>query len=279
MDGNFAAEHIARPVSRVIMPKWTAAGPHPAVGVFCPPRLAGINVVLSAYRQRDAISCWHDDAGRPNLDINLVNLPLRERLYFFMAVLVPIRLPQLLFELAVRHAKPALRDRRVRIKRPPKYDFPEVRREDTNDEKQIGTLRRGRDPQFRGNGSCYLRLSAKRRRQKSNAIAKAVICGFRGYLWGDLGRQRLRGWIKIELCPFRTRQRPRRFMTLDEFFTGMPDLQLDLGLFSPAGIFAFEKMTEEPLLQINTIVGVELAPMFQTVDLEPLVLAGSAHKA
>src|SRR6201999_2379255 len=110
VDRDFAAEHVARPVSRVVMSKWADPGPHPTVGVFRTAGLAGINVVFSAYRQRDAISRRHDNAGRPDFDIDLVDLSRRERLYLVMAVIRAVRQRQHLVELAVRHAKPTLRN-------------------------------------------------------------------------------------------------------------------------------------------------------------------------
>jgi hypothetical protein len=128
------------------MSKWAYAGPHPPMGVFCPAGLTRINIVFSAYRQRDAISRWHDNAGRPDLDIDLVDLPRFERLDLVMGMVRPVRLSQLLIELAMRHAKPSLRDRRMRIQGAPEHDLPEVRAEYANDEKQIGVLRRGRYP-------------------------------------------------------------------------------------------------------------------------------------
>jgi len=74
VDRNLAAEHIARPVSRVVMPKWTDPGPDSTVSVFGTAGIAWINVVLAADRQRDAISRRHDNATRPDFDIDLIDL-------------------------------------------------------------------------------------------------------------------------------------------------------------------------------------------------------------
>src|SRR3984957_10729827 len=59
----------------------------------------------------------------------------------------------------------------------------------------------------------------------------------------------------------------------------MPDLQLYFGLLVPSGIFPLQKMAEEPLLQVDTVVGVKLTTVFQPVDFEPLVLARRTHKS
>src|SRR6201999_3977212 len=86
VNGHLAAEHIARPISRIIVPEWTNSGPYPAVGIFRTAGLAGVNIVFAADRQRDAISGRYDDAGRPDLDIDLVDLPRLERLHLVMGV-------------------------------------------------------------------------------------------------------------------------------------------------------------------------------------------------
>ena len=76
----------------------------------------------------DPIARRHHDAGRPDLDVQLVHLAGRERLPLVVGVIRPVGQRQLRVELAVRGAQPALRDRRVRIERALEGDLLHVRR-------------------------------------------------------------------------------------------------------------------------------------------------------
>src|SRR5262245_15173873 len=76
---------------------------------------AGINVVLSADSEADAIAGRHHDRGRPDLDVELDDLALLERLLLVVGVIGPPGRRELLVELAMRRTQPPLRDRRVRI--------------------------------------------------------------------------------------------------------------------------------------------------------------------
>ena len=59
----------------------------------------------------------------------------------------------------------------------------------------------------------------------------------------------------------------------------MADIKQHLGLLLPAGVFPFQEMTKEPLLQIKAVIGIELGPMLATMHLEPFVLARRIHKS
>ncbi len=91
MQGRLAAEDVQRPVARVVMQERPVAGElvlhvrEPAAGS------AGIDIVTAAYGQRDAMALRHHDAGRNDLDIELVNLSGFERLLFVMRVIGPER--------------------------------------------------------------------------------------------------------------------------------------------------------------------------------------------
>ncbi len=86
------------------------------------------------------------------------------------------------------------------------------------------------------------------------------------------------GW-RIELGPLRARQRPFVLVALDEFLARMTDLEQHLRLLAPAGILALEEMTEEPLLQVDPVVRVEMRPVLDAVHFEPFLLGGGAHEA
>ncbi len=59
----------------------------------------------------------------------------------------------------------------------------------------------------------------------------------------------------------------------------MPDLKLHRGLPIPAIVDPLEKIVEEAQLQFAAIVGVEVSPMLQPMDLQPLLLRGRLRKA
>src|SRR5262249_57118129 len=87
------------------------------------PRTA-VLIVLAANGQRDPVTGWHHDRGRPDFDVELDHFALLERLLLVVGVIGTIRQRQLLVEFAVRGAQPPLRDRRVRIDRTLEYRFP-----------------------------------------------------------------------------------------------------------------------------------------------------------
>ncbi len=59
----------------------------------------------------------------------------------------------------------------------------------------------------------------------------------------------------------------------------MAHLQQHGGLPVPAGVLALQVMAEEPLLQPHPIIRVELGPVLDPVQLEPLLARGRAHEA
>src|SRR5882672_2009114 len=74
MQRDVAAEDPGRPVAEVVVDEGPAAAHRVLhIGERC--RLAAVVVVLAAYRQRDAPALGHDDAGRPDLDVELDNFP------------------------------------------------------------------------------------------------------------------------------------------------------------------------------------------------------------
>ena len=50
------------------------------------------------------------------------------------------------------------------------------------------------------------------------------------------------------------------------------------GLAVPAVVLALEEVVEEPVLQTDAVVGVELGPVLEAVDLEPLLFGGRLHE-
>ena len=126
MQARVAAEDVRRPVARIIVQERPAAGE--LVLEIRQPSAArpGIFVVLAADGERDAIARRHHDRGRPDLDIELDHLAGLERLLLVVGVIGPVGRRELLVELAVRGAQPALADRRMRIDGALEDDFLEV---------------------------------------------------------------------------------------------------------------------------------------------------------
>jgi hypothetical protein len=59
----------------------------------------------------------------------------------------------------------------------------------------------------------------------------------------------------------------------------VPDVELHGRLLVPAGVLAGEEVSEEPLLQRDAVVGLELGEVLKAVDFQPLVFRGDAGVA
>src|SRR5882672_9716753 len=75
-----SAKQRLRPVGGVVVDERPAAA-HRILHVRERRRLAAVLIVPAAYRQRDAVARRHHDAGRPDLDVELVDLSGDERLF------------------------------------------------------------------------------------------------------------------------------------------------------------------------------------------------------
>ena len=64
-------------------------------------RATWVLVIPAAHRERDAVASGHHDAGRPDLDVELVHLAGRERLRLVVRVVRAVRQRQLRIELPV----------------------------------------------------------------------------------------------------------------------------------------------------------------------------------
>jgi hypothetical protein len=84
---------------------------------------AFVLVIPAADGDRERKAGGHDNAGRPDLDVELDGLARGERLDFVVRVVRAIGEAQLDIELAVRCAKPSLSDWRVRVERALEHDF------------------------------------------------------------------------------------------------------------------------------------------------------------
>src|SRR5436190_6512131 len=85
--------------------------------------------------------------------------------------------------------------------------------------------------------------------------------------------------MDVELGPLRARERPFILVPLNELLAWMAHLQQHLGLLAPAGVFPFEEMAEELLLQAEPVVRIEMRPVLDAMHLEPFLFGGCAHKA
>jgi hypothetical protein len=85
--------------------------------------------------------------------------------------------------------------------------------------------------------------------------------------------------VEVQLGPAGLRDRPARGGAFSECPVHAADPESDWRLAVPAGFLAFEEVAEEPLLEADAVVGVQLDPVLQAVHLEPLLLAGHAQVA
>src|SRR3954469_1167649 len=104
MQAGDAAEDRRRPVARIVVQEWPAAGELVLEVRQLAAARARIDVVLAADRKPDAMALRHHDRGRPDLDVELDHLALLERLLLIVGVVWAIGLGELLVELAVRGA-------------------------------------------------------------------------------------------------------------------------------------------------------------------------------
>jgi hypothetical protein len=73
--------------------------------------------------------------------------------------------------------------------------------------------------------------------------------------------------------PLRAGERPFVLRALRELLAGAADVEQHRRLPVPAGVLALEEMSEEALLQADTVIGVEMREMGVAVHLQPLLLA------
>src|SRR5882672_2786066 len=85
-----AAENRRRPVARIVVGEGTDAGPHLAQRFHAGAGLARKHIVGAAYRQRDPIALRQHDAGRPNFDVDFVDLTGLKLLLFVVGVIGPV---------------------------------------------------------------------------------------------------------------------------------------------------------------------------------------------
>ena len=78
------------------------------------------------------------------------------------------------------------------------------------------------------------------------------------------------GRLQIELGPLRARNRPFIFEALDELID-MANLKLHLRALVPAIALALEEVGEKLFLNRDSVVGVEMRPVFQAMSFEPLI--------
>ena len=107
----------------------------------------------------------------------------------------------------MRRPEPALGDRRVRVERPLEYHLAQVRREQANDNEQIGIGRFGGDEQLCRERTGDFDLLRFRRKQKGHPLAEAGIA-VQGVRVRLLGPKREVAAIEKQLAPFGSGKRP-----------------------------------------------------------------------
>src|SRR5512139_3374160 len=95
---NIPAEHRRRSIAWVVMRKDRAAGPHFAQRLQPGAGFARKDLVGAADGQREPIALREHDAGRPYLDVDLVDLARRELLLLVMRVIRSVGQSKLLVE-------------------------------------------------------------------------------------------------------------------------------------------------------------------------------------
>src|SRR5262245_29945904 len=99
---HIAAEDCRRTIARIVVGEGTDASPHLAQRLQARAGLAWKDVVGAAHGERQAVALRQHNAGRPDLDIDLIDLARCELLLLVMGVIGAIRQGELRIQLAVR---------------------------------------------------------------------------------------------------------------------------------------------------------------------------------
>ncbi len=135
MTGNHRQEHVGWPVAPGVNRHLSAENgrrPVPGLGVQerptpckfvlhvrqLPPAPSGIDIILAPNGKGNSIARMNDNAGRPDLDVELVDLPRGQGLFLIVRVIRTVRGADLRVELAVRCPESPLSDGCMRIDRP-----------------------------------------------------------------------------------------------------------------------------------------------------------------
>ena len=238
-------------------------------------RVTVVLVILAADAERDAVAPGHHDAGRPDLDVELVHLARDQQLLFAMRVIRPAGQRARRIELAVGGTQPALCDGRVRIERPLEHHFLAGRIEHAQHGEDVRIHGRGRHEQLERDRTGDLGSLLECTSRKGSAFAHGLV-GVRRVRNRRLVRQAHAARVEVEAGPPGTRERPFTLGTLDERLARMPHLQQHRGLPVPAVVGALEEMVEEALLQTDAVVGIERRPVRAAVHFQPLLLRSGA---
>src|SRR5262249_20221417 len=111
----------------------------------------------------------------------------------------------------------------------------------------------------------------ERPQAEGNALAHRLVVDARSGP-GRLTHQAAVVCVEIKFNPLCAGERPFMLMTLNEFLFRVTDKELHPRLFAPASILSFQKNAEEPLLQPDTIIRIELQPVGAAMRLEPFLL-------
>src|SRR5262249_7530679 len=123
-----------------------------------------------------------------------------------------------------------------------------------------------------------LQVARQRRRPQLHPFAERVETG--GALFGvRLRGKPLMSEIEMGLGPLRARQRPAGLGALGK--TGVDGARPPehRRLLVPACVLATQKVPEKTLLQAHPVVGVELHPVLQAMNLQPLLVARYPREA
>src|SRR5262249_20402813 len=227
-------------------------------------------IVLAAHRQPESKTNRHNDAGRPDLNVEFDRLARDQRLDFIMRVIRPGRGRSGWIKLAGRSGKPADADGRAWIVRAMEGDLLAPQIENSQHQEKIGIGRGRREHDFGGDRTGDLSLLREGSGEEEEVLAHRLI-GQAARSLRFVGTKRLAVWMQIKFCPERASKRPfprgSRHKPIDVSY-----LQENFRLCGPARILAFEKMAEKPLLQAYAVVCIEVHPVRLAMHFEPFLL-------
>src|SRR5262249_30841695 len=234
-------------------------------------------VVAAAHRESKTETRGYDDAGGPDLDVELDRFARSQFLGFVVDVPGPVRQALLRVELALRGAQPAETDRHARVVRALEGHLFAVGIEHAQDEEDVGVVRGRGKIELRRDRAGDLHRLLERELEEQPLALRFIRNLCRGARLAAVEIHLAR--VKVKARPAGALERPFVLVPHDELFAGMADLELDARLLRPAGVLALEEVAEEAPLQPLAVARVEVLPVRAAVGLEPLVTRGRLHEA
>ena len=211
-----------------------------------------MEVVAAQDAEPDPVPGGHDDAGRPDLHVELVDLTGGQRLDLIVRVPRLVLCAERAVQLSVRCPQPALAHGAQRVHRTLEGDLPSLWVEHVQHEEQVCVGRGRGDEQLRSDGARDLELLGDRVGEEPHSVSERVE-GHLAALGRCLGETPVTGVNRTQVRPrpHGVGDRPIRFTADLDDLTGPADVELNPRLVAPAGVVILQVAVEEPHLKVD----------------------------